>query len=67
MKTKHADQLDLFVWAETKPNNVIDAKAKFENRTMAFVIGMMNGHLPPVKDGMLIQAQFGRDIDRGAA
>jgi hypothetical protein len=61
------NQLDLFIWADHKQNNVIDATARFEARVMSLMFGMINGHPPPIRDGKLIEAQFRRDIDRGAA
>lgn len=69
MKTDHRqrEQLDLFTWADSKPSNVINAKARFEAKVMAFVVGIINGQLPPTRDGKVIAPQFRRDLDRGAA
>jgi hypothetical protein len=37
-RTRCADQLDLFLWADTKPSNVIDAKEAFWRKAALDVI-----------------------------
>ncbi len=49
-------QLDLFAWAETRPSNVIDARAQFEARVITFVLTMIEtNRLLPHIDGKVIQ------------
>ncbi|WP_007763802.1 hypothetical protein [Rhizobium sp. CF080] len=59
-------QLDLFVWADSKPANVVDARQKFEARAVAFVRQVMAaGSMPPSLDGKVItplQFQHERDV-----
>ena len=48
-------QLNLFEWADSKPSNVIDARARFEARVVAFVELMLaTNRLPPHIDGKVI-------------
>ena len=60
-------QLDLFVWAESRPSNVIDARWKFEAKVMALVEGMLNGRVPPHVDGQIITGRIRRDRQPGEA
>ncbi len=59
-------QLDLFVWADTKPSNVIDARHHFEARVVAIVQSMLATNRPPAHvDGKVIKHEF--SATRGAA
>lgn len=60
-------QLDLFVWAENRPSNVIDARWKFEAKVMALVEGMLNGRVPPRVEGQIITGRIRRDRQPGEA
>ncbi len=59
-------QLDLFTWADTRPSNVIDARARFEARVIAFVqIMIETNRLLPHVDGKVIRPEF--EKKKGAA
>jgi hypothetical protein len=46
------EQLDLLHWAASLPTGiVIDGRSQFENRTVAFVCSILNGHVPPTTGG----------------
>ena len=50
-----SDQMNLFTWADAKPSNVIDARARFEAKVLAMVQQMITTNcLPPRIDGKVI-------------
>lgn len=54
-------QLDLFVWADNKPSNVIDSRWRFERKVEALVRNMLDGRLPPLINGKVITPEFRRE------
>lgn len=54
-------QLDLFVWADSKPSNVIDSRWRFERKVEALVRDMLDGRMPPQIDGQVIKPAFRRE------
>ena len=58
-------QMDLFQWADNRPSNVIDARARFEARVFAFVQQMITtNRLPPNIESKIINpVKFQRERD----
>ena len=48
-------QLDLLDWAESRPSNVIDSRRRFEAKIETLVRNMLDGRMPPEKEGELIR------------
>ena len=48
-------QLDLFDWADKRPSNVINSRWRFEAKVEALVRDMLDGRLPPEKQGEVIR------------
>lgn len=44
-----AAQLDLFAWAASQPTNVIQARQRFEERTVALAIALARGGVPKLR------------------
>lgn len=61
-------QLDLFTWADSRPSNIIDARARFEAKVCAMVQQMLaTNELPPHVDGKVIRAAFPSHGERDVA
>lgn len=56
-------QLDLFVWADSKPSNVIDSRWRFERKVEALVRDMLDGRMPPQINGEVITPKVWREKD----
>lgn len=51
-KGVHPDQLDMLMWAETRPTaKIIDARKLFQKRTNDFVRLLIIGYRPPTSGG----------------